>query len=106
MASSTLAVSSLTNAITGAGSTVDFLTAVRNVSAVMIPTGTVTGGAVDIEVSHDGTNWVPYLTMHIALRPGIHSHDFSVGAYRYWRASIVQDITGGGNVTTTFMQAG
>lgn len=105
MASAT-ASASLTNATTGDGVTVDFTTAKRNVSVVMIPTGTITDGTVAIEVSHDGTNWAQALVMHIALRPGTHAHDFSQGAYRYWRASVVRDITGGGSVTATFMEAG
>lgn len=96
----------LTGATTGAGTTVDFTTAKRNVAVMMIPSGTITGGAVAIEVSHDGTNWASMLVMHIALRPGIHSHDFSHGAYRYWRANILANITGGGSVTATLMEAG
>lgn len=96
----------LTNAITGAGAAIDFLTARRNVSVMMIPTGTITGGAVAIEVSHDNVNWAQAVMMHIALRPGIHSHDFSQGAYRYWRANIISDITGGGTVSATLMEAG
>lgn len=96
----------LTNATTGTGTTIDFTTAKRNVSVVMIPTGTITGGAVAIEVSHDGTNWAQMLVMHIALRPGIHSHDFSHGAYRYWRANVLVDIAGGGSVSATLMEAG
>ena len=96
----------LTNAKTGTGTTVDFTTAKRNVSVMMIPTGTIDGGTVAIEVSHDGTNWARMLVMHIALRPGNHSHDFSHGAYRYWRANILAAITGGGSVTATLMEAG
>lgn len=98
-------VTSLTNAKTGAGATADFVTAKRNVSVVMIPSGDITGGAVAIEVSHDGINWVQALVMHIALRPGNHAHDFSHGAYRYWRANVLAAIAGG-SVTATFMEAG
>lgn len=103
---SALASTSLSSATSGTGTTVDFLTAKRNVSVVVLPSGAITGGTVAIEVSHDNANWIPALTMHVALRPGNHSHDFSAGAYRYWRANIIQDITGGGNVTATFMEAG
>lgn len=99
-------LASLTNAKTGTGVTADFVTAKRNVSVVMLPSGDITGGTVAVEVSHDGTNWVQALVMHIALRPGNHSHDFSHGAYRYWRATVLADITGGGSVTATFMEAG
>lgn len=103
---SALSSATLTDDTTGAGATVDFLTAKRNVSIVLLPTGTITGGAVAIEVSHDGTNWTRKLTMHVALRPGNHTYDFCQGAYRYWRANIVIDITGGGSVSATFMEAG
>lgn len=99
-------LASLTNATTGVGTTVDFTTAKRNVSVVVLPGGGITGGTVAVEVSHDGINWVQALVMHIALRPGNHSHDFSHGAYRYWRAAVLADITGGGSVTATFMEAG
>lgn len=97
---------SLTSATTGTGTTVDFTTAKRNVSVVMLPSGTITRGTVAIEASHDGINWVQTLVMHIALRPGNHAHDLSHGAFRYWRANVLADITGGGSVTTTFMEAG
>lgn len=102
---SAAAVASLTDASTGEGATVDFATAKRNVSVVMIPSGTITGGVVAVEASHDGITWVSVVIMHIHLRQGAHSHDFNSGAYRYWRASVIRDIVGG-TVSATFMEAG
>lgn len=103
---STTATASLTNAqTTGAGSTVDFTTAVSNVSAVIVPNGTVDDGAVAIEASHNSTDWVNVFS--VLPRTGVNrSYDARGGAYRYWRASVLTDIAGGGSVTVTFMEAG
>lgn len=101
---STTAQTSLTNATTGVGSTVDFATAKRNVSAVINPSATLTEGVVDVEVSHDGAVWVKRLTLHVSLREGVRSYDFDRGAYRYWRANVKTAVKGG-NVTVTFMEA-
>lgn len=99
-------VTSLSTATTGNGTTVDFETAKRNVSAVIMTTGTVTAGAVGIQVSHDGTNWVSILDVHLTRRAGNKARDFSAGAYRYWRSVILRNVAGGGTVTVTFMEAG
>lgn len=102
---STVAITSLNAVTTGTGSTVDFTTAKQNVSVVIRQTGTITGGAVTIESSHDSTNWVRRLMVHVALRDGHHSHDFFEGAHRYWRARVESNITGGGTVTVTFAES-
>lgn len=101
---STDAVVSLNGVSTGNGTTVDFTAAKRNVSVILRPSATLSAGTVGIEVSHDGTNWVRRLVMHVTLRVGNHSHDFSTGAYRYWRASVLRTIAGG-TITATFMEA-
>lgn len=101
---STTAQASLTNATSGAGTTVDFATAKRNVSAVLIPSATLTDGVVDIEASHDGVTWVKRITVHVSLRVGVTAYDFERGAYRYWRAN-VKSLVRGGSVTITFMEA-
>lgn len=100
---STTASSSLAAGKTGAGTTVDFLTAKSLVSMVVIAKGTVTGGVVAVEASHDGTNWVQ---LHaFAPSTGINSSfDLTRGAYRYYRANILSDITGGGSVDATLME--
>lgn len=89
----------------GAGATVDFLAAKVNVTMVVIPSGTITGGLITMESSQDGTNWVTHRVMEpmTDLKMGC---DGSPGVYRFWRASILTAITGGGTVTTTFMEAG
>lgn len=40
-----------------AGSTVDFNTAVNTISFEIIPNGTITAGAVTLQISPDGVNW-------------------------------------------------
>lgn len=96
----------LTAVTTGNGATVDFSTAKSHVAAVVVPSGTIAGGTVGVQASHDGVNWVHMVAVHVALRPGVQSNDFSTGAYRYWRAVVLQDITGGGTVSATLMEAG
>lgn len=104
MASTTAQVS-LTNAATGTGTTIDFTTAKRNVSAAVIVSGTVAAGAlVMIEASQDNSNWVPLAA--VGLEQGRNKGvDFAGRAYRYWRARVAADVTGGGRVAVTFMEA-
>lgn len=103
---STDPLGSLTGAATkGAGNAVDFLTAKRVVSMVVVPSGTVTGGQVAMEASHDGTNWVVVQVVDPLQGVNRSSHVID-GAYRYWRSNLTAAITGGGSVTTTFMEAG
>lgn len=101
-----IAASSLTAASdVGPGSTVDFTTAVKNASMILSSAGTVTGGLVAVEVSHDGTVWAEFSSL--LPRTGENrALSFSQGAYRYWRANILAAITGGGTVTATFAEAG
>lgn len=101
-----LASTSLTGATaTGPGATVDFLAAVSNASMVLTSDGTVTGGFVTVEASHNGTVWAKL----DGYRPqsGLNQTFCQKGgSFRYWRANILKEITGGGSVTATFMEAG
>jgi hypothetical protein len=98
------ASASLTDATTGAGSTVDFTTAVTNVSMMLVPSVGVTAGVVSVEASHDGTNWVKLDGFDASV--GFNqAHRNSGGAFRYWRANVIADVVGG-TVTATFMEAG
>lgn len=103
MASTTAQVSIAAKA-TGAGSTVDFLAAVSRVSGVIVTVGTVSGGAVAVEASQDGLNWVT-LQVHQPRTGRVIGCDNMGMAYRYYRVNILSDITGGGSVTVTFMEA-
>lgn len=99
-------ITSLTSAsAVGPGSTVDFTSARRNVSMVVVTSGTITGGLVLMEVSQDGSNWVPHTVIE-PLQGMNHGCDNRYGAYRYYRASVLAEITGGGTVSATFMEAG
>lgn len=89
----------------GAGTTIDFATAVSHVSMVLSKTGTVTGGLVAVEASQDGTIWKRRHIVDVTATPVI-SCDFSSGAYRYWRGNVIKAILGGGSVTATLMEAG
>lgn len=98
------AVTSLDAKSTGTGASVDFASAKKNVSAVIFTTGLVTGGVVQVEASQDNLNWVPIAAFAIdTVRT--RSFDSSRGAYRYWRATILDSIRGGGSVSATFMEA-
>lgn len=103
MASAT-AVVSLNGVSSGNGATVDFATAKRNVSAVLVPSATITDGLVVLQASHDGVNWVRMSTFAASRISGVRSFDFSRGAYRYWRGVVSRGIVGG-TVVVTFMEA-
>lgn len=105
MASSVSSASLTSAASVGAGSTVDFTTAKSNIAMVVAVDGTVTGGVIAFEVSHDGVGWAKFIA--ISMNAGSNQAvGLDVGAYRYVRARIVSAITGGGSVTATFMEAG
>jgi hypothetical protein len=103
MASTTAQVS-ITNGSTGTGTTIDFTTAKKTVTAVIVGTGTIQDGQVLIEASQDSTNWVPI--QQVAVDQGRNRGVSLNGqAYRYWRASVPKDVAGGGRITVTFMEA-
>ncbi|HKZ21155.1 MAG TPA: hypothetical protein VJQ57_13725 [Acidimicrobiia bacterium] len=87
----------------GAGTTVDFTTAKRCVTAVVVPSATLSAGIVLIEASQDSVNWV---IEHVIDMSGRSNHSVcSAGvAFRYWRANIARTV-GGGTVRVTFMEA-
>lgn len=86
------------------GTTVDFADARARVTLVVVPSGTVTGGLVTMEASQDSVNWVTVAVLDPAL--GINQfYNSTAGAFRYWRASIVRAVTGGGSVSATLMEA-
>jgi hypothetical protein len=103
MASTTAALSLDRVSTVSNGTTVDFAAAKRNVTMIAFPTGTVTGGVVSMDASHDGTNWVTIAVLTVESRPVAFSSQ--LGAYRYWRASVVDSIKGGGSASATFMEA-
>lgn len=103
MASSTAQVS-LDAKNTGTGAGIDFVTAKKTVACVIFTTGLVSGGVVQVEASQDNINWVALAAFSIDT---VRTRSFasSQGAYRYWRASILDSIRGGGSISATFMEA-
>lgn len=101
---STLAQVSLTAVSSGTGSTVDFTTAKKTVTAVVSNSGTITAGQVLVEASQDSLIWVSIGNIDIdqGVTRGV---SFNGQAYRYWRARLVTNIAGGGSVRVTFMEA-
>lgn len=85
------------------GVTVDFTTAKKNVTAVIVPSATLSGGIVTIEASQDNTNWVTQRVVDVTGRENYAVHTQGV-AFRYWRASVVRALSGG-TVRVTFMEA-
>src|SRR5437660_10759352 len=67
---STTAVTTLSAATTGNGTTVDWGYATNCVSMFILVNGTVTAGVVDLQVSQDGTNWVK-ISSSAALATGV-----------------------------------
>lgn len=103
MASTTAQVT-LTNAATGTGTTVDFTTAKKTVSVVIVVSGTISSGVLLVEASQDSVNWVPLAT--VAIDEGRNRGlNFTGQAYRYWRGRVVTDVAGGGRIGVTFMEA-
>jgi hypothetical protein len=103
MASVTAQVSLDDVSAAGAGTTVDFLTAKRNVSVVLVPSGAPTTGLVYIEVSMDGSNWAIVRTIELSGRTN-YAASFTGVAFRYWRANIARTVAGGA-VRAAFMEA-
>lgn len=103
MASATQQVSLDGVSAAGAGSTVDFLTAKRFVSAIVVPSAALSSGIVTFEVSMDGANWAVVRVVEIAAREN-YAISFSGMAFRYWRASIARTAAGG-TVRVAFMEA-
>lgn len=84
------------------GTTANFDMARSQVTAVVIPTGTITGGLVALEASQDNTNWVSvYVFAPVGGRNDY--HPMQNVAFRYWRCSIISAITGGGTIKVTLM---
>jgi hypothetical protein len=100
---STLAQTTLSGVATGAGTTIDFTDARAKVTAVMLPSGTITDGLVALEASQDGLNWV---VVHF-FDPLGGNQFFSQreGAFRYWRGNVTRPVAGGGAVRVTLMEA-
>lgn len=90
----------------GPGPTVDFTTAVKNVSMVMSVTGTVDGGVVILQASHDGNVWVTMNALAPSSNTPVVFCTNALGAFRFWRANVVSLVTGGGTVDATLMEAG
>lgn len=103
MASTTAQVS-LTNTTTGTGASIDFTTAKKTVTAVIIVSGTITGGVCTVEASQDDTNWVPLGSASIDQGRN-REISFAGRAFRYWRGRVSADVSGGGRVAVTFMEA-
>lgn len=103
MASTAASTSLSTGASVGAGNTVDFTMAKKNVTAVIVPSRAMTDGVVAIEASQDNTNWVVVRVVALEGRGNYAVHEQGV-AFRYWRASVVRALPDG-TVRVTFMEA-
>lgn len=108
------AYATLSGATTSANTpaTVDFNQVVKSVVWQIVPTGTVTAGAVTLEVSLDGNTWSAPPTAAVSTLSGATAANpytlvtstnalFVVtnGAARYARARVSTNITGGATVT-------
>lgn len=103
MASTTASASLALASGVASGATVDFTTAKKNVTAVIVPSKSLVDGVVTIEASQDGTNWVVMRVVPLEGRENYAVHEQGV-AFRYWRASVVRALSDG-TVRVTFMEA-
>lgn len=94
-------LSAVSNA--GAGTAVDFSTAKKNVTMVVVPSASLVSGVVHLEASQDNTNWVVLRTVDVTGRSNYSVH-VTGAAFRYWRANLVRSVSSG-TVTATFMEA-
>lgn len=94
-------IAAQTGAITG--TTVDFGGAKANISAMILAGAGVSAGVIDLQVSHDGNNWVKFGNSSAALTASTNQQLTATGvAFRYARAVSSTNVTGG-NVTVTIM---
>jgi hypothetical protein len=92
------------NASTGAitGTTVDFGTPRSNISLMIVVGAGVSGGVIDLQVSHNGNDWVK-VNSSTALAASTNQSLTATGvAFRYARAVTSTNVAGG-NVTVTAM---
>lgn len=104
MASTTALVSLGGVTAVGDGATIDFATAKRVVTAVIVPSAGAQNGFVLVSASQDSANWVPIAQVEVT-DGRVLSYEHTNGAYRYWRASVLKRIDLG-SVVVTFMEAG
>lgn len=85
------------------GTTIDFLTAKKTVTAAVTPSAILSAGVVTIEASQDNSNWI---TLRVVGLDSIRATavSFEGVAFRYWRANVAQALSGG-TVRVTFMEA-
>lgn len=96
---------SLTDATTGNGTVVDFDVARKTISMMVVPSGTVATGQVRCELSQDGTSWWAAGTTATVATGVVQAVNAHGVAFRYARAVVAVNVTGGGSVTVTFMES-
>lgn len=107
------AVSSLNAATTGNGLTVDFGAASNAIAFAVTVAGTITGGAVQFQVSVDNVTWFTVPSASLTSFTGTAANPFTLPAgpgpvalfvcqntaFRYARANVSSNVTGGGTVS-------
>jgi hypothetical protein len=95
------ALTTLTAATTGNGTSYDLGAAKANISLAVVVNGTVTSGTVRLEGSHNGTDWI-LLATSATLATGVNQDVTKSGvAYRFARGAVGTAVGGGGSVTVT-----
>ncbi len=106
-------ITTLNAATTGNGTTVDFGEMVSTVDFEILPTGTITAGAVQMQISEDGVNWfTPPIGVFSSMSAATVANPYNVTgagalfdlapanlAVRFARANVSTPLTGGGTVT-------
>lgn len=102
---STFAIASLTNATAiSDGLMLDLGRAGLSLTMFVKVNGTVTGGGVELQASHNGIDFVP-IARTGTIQTATNERIFTVEPWRYMRASIFDTIVGGGSVTCTLMNS-
>lgn len=96
-----VAGASLSGATTGTGTTVDFGTARANITVAIATSAGVSAGAVALELSQDNASFFRRTAVTTATASTVFQ-DSAVGAWRYARAVVTTNITGG-TVSATLM---
>ena len=93
----------------GAGAVMDNQGVRNNHSLVVVTSGTVNGGTVQLQGSQDGVNYVNLLASAIAplsATATVWASTAQLTPVRFLRANVITTITGGGTITATVASAG
>jgi hypothetical protein len=96
---------SLSAVSTGTGSVFDMDVARTNITMVVSVSGTALSGSVALDLSQDNERWVQSGTSLSVASNSTGQVTSTGGAWRYARARVASNITGGATVTATISES-